>query len=180
MLRIAVNYIAIFGLFLPLLAPLSGCGSSGGSSSSQSEETAPESGGDSESNSDDETEDGSELSVTHSVPGWMIGYWQVVRYRLGDDVSGRNMTMLVTETGFEYHYPGCDVYGVLSMDDSLPYYASIDYTLLMISVDCPTRWDIESFDGARDSGHIWADKGGMRFFRISDVYSAYAWVYLKL
>ncbi|VAX22778.1 hypothetical protein MNBD_NITROSPINAE04-74 [hydrothermal vent metagenome] len=150
----------VFLLLFLSMASLSGCGSGGGGDGSSS---------------------GSGSVATHSVPSWMIGSWQVIRLRLGDDVSSQNMILTVTETGFEYHYPGCDVHGTLSMDSQTPYYASNEYTLLMTFVDCPvSTWDIPSFEGATDEGHVWADTGASKFFRISDLYGQFTWVYIRL
>ncbi|HEB72422.1 MAG TPA: hypothetical protein ENI77_07360 [Nitrospirae bacterium] len=146
-------------LFLPM-ASLSGCGSGGGG------------GG-------DDSSSGSGSVEAHSVPEWMIGSWQVIRLRLGVDVSSKNMILTISKTGFEYHYPGCDVHGTLSMDSQTPYYASNEYTLLMTFVDCSLQWDIPSFEGATDEGHVWADTGMEKFFRISDLYGQFTWVYIR-
>jgi len=152
-------------LLLLSISPLSGCGSSGGSSSSGNQADGSV---------------GSGSVAAHSVPEWMIGSWQVIRLRLGADVSSQNMILTVTETGFEYHYPGCDVHGTMEMDKLIPYYAGNYYKLLMTQVDCPTQWDILSFEGATDQGHIWADTGTNKFFRISDLYAQFTWVYIRL
>lgn len=177
-----LNFSAIVFLILLLsMAPLSGCGSSGGSSSSgdQAGDGSGDTGDQPDDDTSDDSDDDSGSVAVHSVPEWMIGSWLVVRLRLGADVSSRNMILTVTETEFEYHYPGCDVYGSIEMDESTPYYASNEYTLLMTFVDCPVQWDIPSFDGAIDEGHIWADNEGDRFFRISDLYAQFTWVYIR-
>ncbi len=117
-------------------------------------------------------------SVSHSVPSWMIGTWQAVRLKLGSDVSSYEMMLVITKDHFEYHYPDCDVYGVLSMDSELPMYASNPYILEMTeSTDCSVQWDIPTFIGSMDFGRIWSDDDGFGIQRVSDIYPDYYWIY---
>jgi hypothetical protein len=180
MKRLNLGAIIFLLLLLPI-ASLPACGSSGGSSSSsdQAGDDGEDSGDDTTDDTDDDSGGDTVPTVTHLVPDWLIGTWLVIRLRLGADVSRLNMILTVTDTGFEYHYPGCDVYGTLLMDDSIPFFASNDYELSMTSVDCASNWDIPSFAGSTDQGNIWADNEGERFFRLSDLYSQFTWVYSR-
>ncbi len=114
----------------------------------------------------------------HSVPGWIKGNWWMVRLGFGQNVSDLDMELVITDSNFTYTYPGCEVGGIISMDRNLRPVVGNEYLLTMQSVNCSTVWGIQPFEGARDSGHIFSENNGDGFYRISDIYPQYLWIYL--
>jgi len=93
---------------------------------------------------------------------------------------GVEMTLIITANGFEYQYPDCFVAGTLNMNPQTPVYASNSYTLKMTRVECEKDdWDIPTFVGATDRGHLWSEEDGRSFVRISDIYPTFVWIYLS-
>ncbi|MGK7345819.1 MAG: hypothetical protein ACNS63_08415 [Candidatus Nitrospinota bacterium M3_3B_026] len=148
-------------VFLALI--LAACGQ-GGSSSKADDSSNDDNGG------------GEQEQPVHSVPQWLIGTWQVVRIRFGNNVEPYGLYLTVGESSFEYHYPECDVEGTLVMEPSLPMHAANEYTMTMTWADCDRQWDIPTYAGSEDMGEIWSDDGGRGFFRMSWYYDV-LWIY---
>jgi hypothetical protein len=144
----------------PTSAPTSGCGAFGGVvvASTVQEPTAP---------------------ITHSAPTWLKGVWNLVEIGLGSDYTEYNMTFTVTDTGFEYSYPGCYVKGRLSMDPRAVMTTANAYTMVMDYVSCVRQWDIGAIVGNIDIGYIWAREGGYLFYRSSFHSGIDFWVYAR-
>ncbi len=113
----------------------------------------------------------------HTVPEWIKGSWTLIRIGIGNDVSSESMTLNVTDTEFEYSYPGCYVKGRISMNPTLPMAAVNEYTLVMDQVDCSVQWDISTAVGSMDTGNIWATEDGQTFYRSSFNVDIRFWVY---
>lgn len=117
--------------------------------------------------------------ITHSVPDWMKGLWRLIEIDLGSDYSSRNLTFTVTDTGFEYSYPGCYVKGRLSMDPRAMMTAASAYTMVMDEVLCPQQWDFSTYTGKIDIGYFFAMSEGMSLYRTSFYSSIDMWVYVR-
>lgn len=130
-------------------------------------------------NTDANTTSVTAAPITHSAPEWIKGVWNLVEIGMGSDYTGYNMTFTITDTGFEYSYPGCHVKGRLSMNPITPMGAVDVYALIMDSVECTQEWDIKTMAGAIDTGYIWAEAGGQIFYRSSFINGIDFWVYLR-
>lgn len=115
--------------------------------------------------------------IVHSAPEWMKGVWNLVEIGMGTDYTGYEMTFTVTDTGFEYSYPGCYVKGRLSMEPKAMMTAANAYTMVMDYSSCVQQWDIATFAGNIDIGYIWALPGGRLFYRSSFYSGIDFWVY---
>jgi hypothetical protein len=114
---------------------------------------------------------------THTAPEWIKGDWNLIEIGRGTRYTG--FTFSVTDTEFEYSYPGCYVKGRLSMDPALPMAAVNGYTLIMDQVDCSEQWDISTAVGSMDTGNIWATEDGQTFYRSSFNIDIRFWVYTR-
>lgn len=145
-----------FAILIVIVGGLSSCGGGGGSGASSVDS-----------------------EKTYSSPSWINKDWKVVRLRYGVNVERLNMTMSVSGGNFEYHYPECDVYGQIAMDETLPIYVGNEYYILMTEVVGSCTWDIDSYVGASDGGVIWGEENGVTFYRVS-YYDNIIWIYYLL
>lgn len=155
------RYISAMAVVTVLLFA-SGCGTS----SSSPEASLPDNGAD--------------ASPTHKVPSWIHGTWHIVRLKFGYNVSGMDMMLTVSGEAFDYYYPGCQVHGILSMDADTPSWAGNYYEMIMTRTECSNEWDIPTSDDATDNGHIWSEDDGRSFYRISDIYPGWVWIYQNI
>jgi hypothetical protein len=118
-------------------------------------------------------------AITHTVPEWIKGDWNLAEISMGTNYSEYGMTFRVTDTGFEYQYPGCHVKGRLMMDPNVPISATNVYTMVMDEVTCSQEWDMTTMAGVTDYGYIWAWGNGQAFYRSSFTIGIDFWLYMR-
>lgn len=168
--RIGVNY-ARFIKVRDAQSPVFACHETSGSDidSVYWIDPVPTSGGCSNGFGPDVSYEEPTLPDGHSVPSWLKGTWKKSDIFTQRNVEEYNMLFVVGDTSFEYHQPGCDYSGTLTMNDSLPRWVANEYTMTITSSNCSTEWDIPVYIGKVDTGLLWTDSTGNYLYRFSYV-----------